>query len=48
VTKEEKFKMQEEVDSELLDNIKGVKNLKRYLGARFSLTNRSRPHLMSF
>jgi len=40
--------MQNTVDAKLLDNIKNVKCLNKYLGARFSLNNKSRPHLMSF
>ena len=46
--KKEKFAKQVNVDKSLLENIKKVPLLKKYLGARFTLTNRMRPHELVF
>ena len=32
----------------MIENIKKVEFLKKYLGARFTLTNGMKPHLMNF
>ncbi len=36
------------LDAALVKNVKSVPMLKQYLGSRFSLSNRSRPHEMTF
>lgn len=40
--------VQKSVDAKILENIKGVEHLKGYLGARFTLTNSTRPHELKF
>jgi large subunit ribosomal protein L6e len=45
---EEKKAAQKKVDAALLPAIAKVANLKAYLNARFSLTQKDRPHLMKF
>jgi large subunit ribosomal protein L6e len=40
--------VQKAVDSKLLENIKKVEHLKGYLGTRFTLSNTTRPHELSF
>jgi large subunit ribosomal protein L6e len=40
--------VQKSVDAALVENIKKVKDLKGYLGTRFTLTNSSRPHDLKF
>lgn len=39
---------QQAVDSALMAAIKPVAHLKSYLGARFSLTNGQKPHMLKF
>ena len=46
--KKEKFAKQSGVDKALLENVKKVPLLKKYLGARFTLTSRTRPHELVF
>jgi len=36
------------LDAALVKNVKSVPMLKQYIGSRFSLSNKSRPHEMSF
>lgn len=49
--KKERLDAQKNVDTAILNNIKGNKNeplLKRYLAARFTLGNNEKPHEMAF
>jgi len=48
VVSEEKKAAQKKVDAALLSAVTAVPNLKAYLNARFSLTQKDRPHLMKF
>ena len=40
--------VQKNVDAKLLEQIKKVEHLKGYLGTRFTLTNKLRPHEIKF
>lgn len=40
--------VQKSVDASLLENIKKVEHLKGYLGTRFTISNRTRPHELRF
>ena len=46
--RKEKFAKQSTVDKALLENVKKVPLLKKYLAARFTLTSRMRPHELVF
>ena len=40
--------VQKAVDASLLENIKKVEHLRAYLGTRFTISNRTRPHELRF
>jgi large subunit ribosomal protein L6e len=40
--------VQKSVDAKLLENIKAVEHLKGYLGTRFTISNGTRPHELTF
>jgi len=44
----EKKKKQAEIDANLIKNVKAVQFLKQYLSARFTISNKLRPHELVF